>query len=177
MTTFTINSDMEVTAHRVRPKAIGEDAVAFTSLEELRAATKSWDGTALIRVWNGFAGVVPFDDLKPVKKFETRGKATERIWSAIQRLIDGHHAEPETEAEVTKEPAAQELPKPEKKAARKKAAAKTASDGPKKKSKQDIASDLIRRKAARPSPTSWKRQNAAIRPLRTISAGPARTSP
>jgi hypothetical protein len=37
-------------------------------------------------VWNVFAGVVPFDDLKPVKKFTDRKTAVSRIWKAIQAL-------------------------------------------------------------------------------------------
>jgi hypothetical protein len=34
---------------------------------------------------NSFAGVVPFDDLKPVKKFTSRKAAIGRIWQAVQR--------------------------------------------------------------------------------------------
>ena len=36
--------------------------------------------------WNAFAGVVPFDSLKPVKKFTDRKTAVSRIWKAIQAL-------------------------------------------------------------------------------------------
>jgi hypothetical protein len=35
-------------------------------------------------VWNSFAQVAPFTDLKPVKKFTNRKTAVERIWEAIQ---------------------------------------------------------------------------------------------
>ena len=36
--------------------------------------------------WNSFAGVTPFDELKPVKKFTSRKAAVARIWQAIARL-------------------------------------------------------------------------------------------
>jgi hypothetical protein len=35
---------------------------------------------------NSFAGVAPFDDLKPVKKFTDRKAAVARIWGAVARL-------------------------------------------------------------------------------------------
>src|SRR6202044_2232198 len=35
---------------------------------------------------NSFAGVAPFDALKPVKKFTSRKAAVTRIWQAIARL-------------------------------------------------------------------------------------------
>jgi hypothetical protein len=40
----------------------------------------------LVDTWNSFAGVAPFDDLKPVKKFSSRKAAIARIWQAIARL-------------------------------------------------------------------------------------------
>ena len=33
-----------------------------------------------METWNSFAGVAPFDDLKPVKKFTSRKLAVTRIW-------------------------------------------------------------------------------------------------
>jgi len=39
-----------------------------------------------VEVWNSFAGVAPFDDLKPVKKFTSRKAAVSRIWQAVARL-------------------------------------------------------------------------------------------
>ena len=41
----------------------------------------------LIEVWNSFAGVAPFNNLKPVKKFPDRKAAVARIWEAVQRLV------------------------------------------------------------------------------------------
>lgn len=36
--------------------------------------------------WNSFAGVAPFDELKPVRKFTSRKTAVARIWQAVVRL-------------------------------------------------------------------------------------------
>jgi hypothetical protein len=45
-----------------------------------------WPAARLVEVWNSFAGVTPFDDPKPVKKFTSRKAAVARIWSAVARL-------------------------------------------------------------------------------------------
>jgi hypothetical protein len=50
--------------------------------------------------------VVPFDDLKPVRKFTDRKTAIARIWKAVQRL-----APPPTETATVGEPGAQGAPK------------------------------------------------------------------
>jgi len=62
----------------------GEPRLAITSEAELAASSLSVG--QLVEIWNGFAGVVPFDDLKPVRKFTDRKTAVARIWRAIQRL-------------------------------------------------------------------------------------------
>lgn len=59
----------------------------------------------LVEIWNGFAGVVPFDDLKPVRKFTDRKTAVARIWRVIQRLV------PAPPAATGGEPGAQGAPK------------------------------------------------------------------
>jgi len=59
----------------------------------------------LIDIWNGFAGVVPFDDLKPVRKFTDRKTAIARIWRAVQRLA------PAPTVPTAGEPGAQGAPK------------------------------------------------------------------
>jgi hypothetical protein len=51
-----------------------------------------WPASRLVETWNSFAGVAPFDDLKPVKKFTSRKLAVSRIWAAVQRLANA--AEP-----------------------------------------------------------------------------------
>jgi hypothetical protein len=87
MTTFTIDSDNNIAAHPALPE--GADATqAFASQKELAKLTADWPATRLVDVWNSFAGVAPFDDLKPVKKFTDRKVAIARIWTAVQRLAD-----------------------------------------------------------------------------------------
>jgi hypothetical protein len=51
--------------------------------KELVKAAAEWPATRLVELWNSFAGVAPFTDCKPVKKFENRDKAVARIWAAI----------------------------------------------------------------------------------------------
>jgi len=58
--------------------------LAITSEAELAASSLGMG--QLVDIWNGFAGVVPFDDLQPVRKFTDRKTAAARIWKAIQRL-------------------------------------------------------------------------------------------
>jgi hypothetical protein len=59
-------------------------ALVITSEAELANSPLSMG--QLVDIWNGFAGVVPFDDLKPVRKFTDRKTAVARMWRAIQRL-------------------------------------------------------------------------------------------
>ncbi len=61
-----------------------EPRLAVTSEADL--IQSSLNMGQLVEIWNGFAGVVPFDDLKPVRKFTDRKTAVARIWRAIQRL-------------------------------------------------------------------------------------------
>ena len=85
--------------------------------------TAEWPLSRFAETWNSFAGVVPFDDLKPVKKFTDRKSAVGRIWAAIQRLTANGAPQAGTKA-PTKTKAG--------KRARKPSAAHTARDGSKK---------------------------------------------
>jgi hypothetical protein len=85
MTTFTINTDNNITAHTAAP-AGQDNLLVFASQKELTKTTAEWPISRLVETWNSFAGAPGFDDLKPVKKFENRAKATTRIWAAIQKL-------------------------------------------------------------------------------------------
>jgi hypothetical protein len=85
MTTFVIDTDNNITAHAEAPASASE-TTAFASQKELAKLTAEWPAPRLVEVWNSFAGSVPFDDLKPVKKFTDRKSAVERIWKAVQRL-------------------------------------------------------------------------------------------
>jgi len=85
MATFTIDTDHNILAHAGTP-ATAENRQAFSSEQELAALATDWPSSRLIEVWNSFAGVAPFDDLKPVKKFTSRPIAVARIWQAVTRL-------------------------------------------------------------------------------------------
>lgn len=82
---FVIDNDNDVT-YREFGMGQAANAACFETLDGLDVQTSDWPLSRLAAIWNGFAGVVPFDDLKPVRKFENRAKALARIWSAIQRL-------------------------------------------------------------------------------------------
>jgi hypothetical protein len=105
MTTFTIDAENNITAlptgEQVEATATGVQT--FTSHKELAQLAADWSVTRLVETWNGFAGVVPFDQLKPVKKFTDRASAVNRIWQAIQKLAPAQ--EEATEATVAPESA------------------------------------------------------------------------
>jgi len=83
MTTFTIDPDNNITALL---KAPADPTNTFASEKELAKLTADWPATRLTECWNSFAGVAPFDDLKPVRKFTNRKAAVARIWKAVTRL-------------------------------------------------------------------------------------------
>jgi hypothetical protein len=85
MTTFLIDNDNNITAFVELP-ADANKADSFASEKDLAKLTKDWPASRLADTWNAFAGVVPFDDLKPIKKFTDRKSAIARIWKAVQRL-------------------------------------------------------------------------------------------
>jgi hypothetical protein len=63
-----------------------DESQSFSSAKELAKLTAEWGVSRLVNTWNSFAGVAPFDELKPVKKFKSRNAAIARIWKAIERL-------------------------------------------------------------------------------------------
>src|SRR6266516_7488164 len=85
MTTFTLDTDNNITAHDATPAA-QDNVVAFATEKELTKLSADWPITRFVEAWNGFAGVPPFGDLKPVKKFTDRKTAAARIWKAIPML-------------------------------------------------------------------------------------------
>jgi len=85
MTTFTIDSDNNIGAH-TDSQAIPNGALAFASDKDFSGISKDWPLGRLLEIWNSFAGVTPFADLKPAKQFSSRKSAAGRIWTAIQRL-------------------------------------------------------------------------------------------
>ncbi len=100
MTTFSIDNDNAITAFAEYEDAlnhrVGATDAVFTNEKELAKLSADWPMSRFADVWNEFAGVVPFDDLKPVKKFTDRKTAVGRIWKAIQALTPApaQHAAP-----------------------------------------------------------------------------------
>jgi hypothetical protein len=85
MPTFSIDTDNTITAY-LAGEAIPEGHARFSSEKELAKIASNWPAERLVEIWNGFAGVPPFGDLKPVKKFTDRKTAVARIWKAAQAL-------------------------------------------------------------------------------------------
>jgi hypothetical protein len=102
MTTFTIDSDNNITAcaHDQDAEA-ASSGESFASQEALDTLSESWPMDRFVTLWNSLAGVAGFGaDLKPVKKFENRDKAVARIWKALQRLNGDATPEDATAAET-----------------------------------------------------------------------------
>src|SRR5258707_1202868 len=85
METFTIDSENNIAAHAAVPANL-DNQQAFATEKELAKLSAEWPGSRLVDIWNSFAGVAPFTELKPVKKFTNRKAAVARIWAAVQRL-------------------------------------------------------------------------------------------
>jgi hypothetical protein len=86
MAIFTIDSDNNIVAHAAIPGDL-ESAQAFDTEKDLAKLAAEWPASRLVDVWNSFAGVAPFQELKPVKKFTKRTMAVARVWAAVQRLV------------------------------------------------------------------------------------------
>ncbi len=136
MTTFSIDTDNNITAFADYKDAlnhrIGSTEGAFASEERLSSLSSTWPTSRFAEVWNTFAGVVPFDDLKPVKGFQSRKTAVARIWKAIQALTPNpaQHAAPTA---------------PKKTQATKEATSKDAAPQAREGSKTSIVLDMLRR--------------------------------
>src|SRR5215470_20389784 len=90
---FTIDNDNDIRVHETEAQAeeaakAAAGTILVRSEKELAKAAAEWPASRLLELWNSFAGVAPFTDCKPVKKFENRDKAVARIWTTIQRLAN-----------------------------------------------------------------------------------------
>lgn len=106
MTIFTLDAENNITAFTTQEDAVATvaaGAVQFTSHKELYKLAADWPGSRLIDIWNGFAGVAPFDSLRPVKKFTDRNHAVSRIWNAIQKLATDANAAPQAAQDAPEE--------------------------------------------------------------------------
>ena len=137
MTIFTIDMDHNITAFandqqvQANIPPSGYDAI-FSSEKELAKQSAEWPITQFADIWNSFAGQVPFDALKPVKKFTDRKTAVNRIWKAVQALTPA--VAPEAAPAVPKKAKATKEATP-------KDAAPTARDG----SKKAIVLEMLKR--------------------------------
>jgi hypothetical protein len=130
-TVFAIAPDNNITAFTAAEQ-ISEGQDRFATEKEFAKLSADWPLIRFPEVWNTFAGVPPFGDLKPVKKFTDRKTAVTRIWKAIQALTPT--AAPERPAVAKKKAKAT-------KGATAKDAAPTTREG----SKKAIVLELIRR--------------------------------
>jgi hypothetical protein len=90
MNTFTIDANNNITAFASLDEARAakiHNAEYFGSSQELAKLVQSWPPARPVEIWNSFAGIAPFTELKPVKKFTNRKVAVERIWTAIQVVL------------------------------------------------------------------------------------------
>ena len=126
MTTFVIGTDNNITAFAQPGEAqdlLAQGGRAFVSEKDLGQLAAEWPTARLVEIWNSFAGVTPFTDLKPVAKFENRGKAVRRIWQAAQKLAPGAH---DGAPDATEAAASSKRATPAKRAARRAKGAKKA---------------------------------------------------
>jgi hypothetical protein len=91
MTTFTIDTDNNITAHGTPEEAATTTATpfdTFTSQQELAELVAGWPAERLVAIWNSLPGVTP------VKKFKDRSTAATLIWKRIQNLGESVKPEP-----------------------------------------------------------------------------------
>ena len=85
MAVFAIATDNNITAFTAAAQ-VPEGQDSFATEKEFAKLSSEWPINRFAEIWNGFASVVPFDALKPVKKFTDRKTAVARIWKAVQAL-------------------------------------------------------------------------------------------
>src|ERR1700733_8288572 len=99
MTTFTIDTDNNITAHGTPEEAAATTATPFDSFashKELAELAPGWPAERLVAIWNSLPGVTP------VKKFKDRTTAATRIWKSIQEL--GESVKPKLEQPLQPKP-------------------------------------------------------------------------
>jgi hypothetical protein len=74
MSTFTIDPDKNITA-LVEVPADADQSTTFSTEKEIAKLVGAWPILRMIDAWNSFAGVAPFQELKPIKKFADRRSA------------------------------------------------------------------------------------------------------
>jgi len=90
MTTFTIDSDNNITAFASAEEAAAATTTPFDSFASQKALAEllvGWPTNRLVALWNSLPGV------EPVERFKSAKAAASRIWDRIQGL--GEAAKPE----------------------------------------------------------------------------------
>jgi hypothetical protein len=83
MTTFTIDSENNITAHGTPEEAAAATTNpfdSFSSQKELAVLIATWPAERLVAIWNSLPGV------EPVEGFKSPKFAANRIWERIQGL-------------------------------------------------------------------------------------------
>ena len=145
MKTFTIDSDLNITAHASEEEATNAlpptGAHVFSTAAGLKGILKQFPAATAIDIWNGLTGVTP------VKKFKDGATAARRIFTQLQTL--GGLPDDATEAAPAPAPARSVSKAPAKKAARSAAksakAPKPAGGGPRATSKTAQLIEMLRR--------------------------------
>jgi hypothetical protein len=104
MTTFTIDTDNNITAFGTQEEAAAATTTpfdSFTSQKELAELAAAWPAERLVAIWNSLPGVTP------VKRFKDHNAAATRIWGRIQSLGAPEKPQPEQPAK----PKAERKPK------------------------------------------------------------------
>src|SRR5215831_19296734 len=83
MTTFTIDTDNNITAFAVPDQAeavIAAGAQPFATSEELTQLAAGWPTERLVAIWNSLPGVTP------AKGFKNPKAAASKVWGRIQSM-------------------------------------------------------------------------------------------
>jgi hypothetical protein len=91
MTTFTIDTDNNITAHATPEEAAASTTTPFDSFstqQELVELAKAWPPKRLLAIWSSLPGV------RPIRRFKDYKAAAPRIWERIQALAEPAPAPP-----------------------------------------------------------------------------------
>src|SRR5262249_39749708 len=74
------SNDNDIRVHETEAQAdetakTAAGTIVVRNEKELAKAAGEWPASRLVELWNSFAGVAPFTDCKPLKKFTSREKA------------------------------------------------------------------------------------------------------
>jgi len=83
MSTFTIDSENNITGYASGEAIPDGNTERFTNETELAELAANWPAARLVELWNSIPG------FKPIKRFTDRKTAVARIWKATQSLVSG----------------------------------------------------------------------------------------